>query len=337
MIRTVIDERLRTVSLALAQVRADRSYASHAGTQFAQRAVAAARSAADRQLVELLRRYFHASREFLVYGHALALGPAPAFEREAGRGTPTYLIAMPALLGAAFPKAMSAFHADEAVRGFFAETHAEWESAKADLDAAVARLDIARTMRQWFPDATLDIQLLLDLTGLPGQVIATYGEGFSFACAPSTGQCKWDPAHIGSAILSEVARPLIEAAVKPDEASQIAGRLEVARVLAQVRDSGQPQSLKQSFLLVNPDFRTRLIEIIARALVSVSLGRSLGRTVARAYLNEQESAVGGEVVERVANAMQRHLRLAPRTSLRDFLSRSVAELEAPLFARAAGN
>lgn len=286
----------------------------------------------------LLRRYFHSSREFLVYGHALSLGPAPEFVRDPEMRLPTHLIAMPALLGPQFPQAMRSFCSAPAWRDLLVSGESGCRAAAAELAGVMSELDVDAAVAQWFPGITLDIRLVPDLTGLPGQVVAANaGVCQYFACAPSLGKCRWDSAHIGAAVLLEVLRPLVETAIASDDSLQIAARQGLSRILAQVRANGQAQSLKQAFLLANPDFRTRLVEIVSRALVAVSLGRALGRGVSRAYLNEQQSAVGGEAVDRVADNLLRHLRLAPRAGLASFLRSSQAELEAPLFARIAAN
>jgi hypothetical protein len=292
-------------------------------------------------LLETLRRYVRPQREFLAYGHALALGSAPDFSRSADQPLPLSLLAMPVLSGEGFPQAMAEFCASAALQKLWQEQSRMWSEGLDGLARASRDLAFDATISHWFPGATVCAQLSPDLTGRPGHVIAApTGEVMHFACAPSTGDRRWDAAHLGAAVLHEVFRPLVAGLIEPEEALAQAQRLGLARVLNSAftvaAGPAERGPLKHAFLATYPDLPTCLVEVVTCALVAAVVHDRFGASAGRLWLNEQTVSVGAGVVEHLTAALQRFQRLDPRGSLSDFLRGGLAAVEAPLFLAVAG-
>jgi hypothetical protein len=254
---------------------------------------------------------------------------------------PLSLLAMPVLSGEGFPQAMAEFCASAALQKLWQEQSRMWSEGLDGLARASHDLAFDATISHWFPGATVCAELSPDLTGRPGHVIAApTGEVMHFACAPSTGDCRWDAAHLGAAVLYEAFRPLVAGLIGPEEALAQARRLNLARVLnsAFVVGAGSAERgpLKHAFLASYPDLPTRLVEVVTRTLVAAVVCDRFGANAGRLWLNEQTASVGAGAVEHLTAALQRFRRLDPRGSLSDFLRGGLAAVEAPLFLAVAG-
>lgn len=336
MLNVRLDDRVRTISLALALVRC-----THTDSACATPSLLPAPVPATEPLLETLRRYVRPQREFLAYGHALALGSAPDFSRSADQPLPLSLLAMPVLSGEEFPQAMARFWTSAALPELWREQSAIWADGMDGLALASRSLAFDATISHWFPEATVYAELLPDLTGRPGHVIAApIGGVMHFACAPSTGDRRWDAAHLGAAILHETFRPLVAGLIEPEVALEQAQRLNLARVLNSPfgvgTSSAERGPLKHAFLAAYPDLPTRLVEVVTSALVATLIHDRFGASSGRLWLNEQTASVGAGVVEHLTATLQRFQRLDPRGSLSDFLRGGLAAVEAPLFLAVAG-